>query len=124
MSTRRVRRWGVARSLWRAAQIVRKRHAKRAFAWGEDGYQTDPLSKWARSFCAIGAMRAACRQEFGATIAACRLRVSAELRARGFRGDIAEWNDDPERTAGEVADLLEAVIIRPPTVATRLDERD
>ncbi|MCD9196054.1 DUF6197 family protein [Streptomyces albireticuli] len=58
--------------------------------------------------CLLGAQRVLVRLGYGdeATARAAGRRVQAVLTARGITQDYYEWNDHPDRTAGEVLYLL------------------
>ena len=88
-----------------AAQLVRRGHCKRAPVIHVDGH---------KRYCAVGAIMVAANGSPAVT--ELGFRAAERLAALLFNarpgmaciGNITAWNDQPERTAEEVAQALEA----------------
>ncbi len=80
---------------------------KKALARDSQGIGCDPHSKRAVSFCLAGAMMV-CR---GETAYLTEINVVNQWAAQDGYGDIADWNNAPERTYDEVIALAKELDI-------------
>lgn len=90
-------------SLLRAAALVRKGWTQEAFARDSAGNQVPPDNENACKWCAVGAIEAA-NMNPGNVEKALKL-FRSHLPAE--HNSAVEFNDAPERTAEQVADLME-----------------
>lgn len=82
--------------------------------WTQHTYAEDAAGNWAASgspnavkWCLRGAVKAVAGNDYRA-FRACDA-VYLYLTERGWRQGVMSWNDQPNRTAGEVADTLRRV---------------
>lgn len=100
--------------LLRAAEIIEQGWCRGSYATTESGEKVSVRNKDATSWCAIGALYKA-ESELGWDVMmpgrkygdrACH-RLSDHLFGNGhIEWMISEWNDNPTRTAAEVADAM------------------
>lgn len=85
-----------------AADLIDRRHCKRAGARDSQGEQCSPRSPAAVCWCAVGALEASCGETSTLSLASSFL-----CRAVGIpRISLVDWNDAPERTAAEVSGAM------------------
>ncbi len=109
---------GTSSVLSRAAELVELGWCQGVSAEGPSGAEVGPLDPCAVRFCADGAIYRAASDLHGSGIPLAHASVAFEayrsaadvllaaLRGRGVESDTVDWNDSPERKAGEVVALL------------------
>lgn len=108
-----------------AAELVERGWCQGTSARDASGAGVIWDSRKAVAWCAEGAIAAAVGFEEGrrlrlpsawdrAEFSACQTLLALELRARGVKTGPQKWNDAPERTAAEVAEVLRAAVAHLP----------
>lgn len=87
----------VVNTLRDAAEVVERGWTQGTFARNAGGYEVQPTALYAVCWCALGAISRVTNEEPGLD------EHATDALSEYINGAIGAWNDEPDRTAAEVA---------------------